>query len=180
MSKKLFVVSGPSGTGLGEVVSAIFRQRDDVCAVTPVTARKRKAGEQDGVGFFFFDLEQWNAKKETGDLLETTEFAGNDYGTSREQVEKALTAGKHVLLNLSVERAAQIKTNMPQAVCVYMEPSDPVLRERIGKISRNALEASVRLETAQKQRSLSGFCDARICTDDLDAAARELSALMDR
>ena len=180
MCKKLFVVSGPSGTGIGEIVTAVFQRRQDVCAVTPVTARKMKAGEKDGVGFFFFDLEQWSAKKEAGDLLETTEFAGNDYGTSRALVEKALEAGKHVLLNLSVERAAQVKRNMPQAVCAYLEPSEAVLKERIGKISRNGLEASVRMEEAEKQRALSGFCDVHIPTDNLEAAAEELLALMDR
>ena len=127
---KLTVLSGPSGAGLGEIVTALFARRKDLCAVTPVTARKMKAGEVDGVGFYFYDLEGWNALKESGDLLEATEFAGNDYGTSRRLVEEQLAAGRHVLLNLSVERAAQVKHNMPGAVCVYIEPSPAVLRER--------------------------------------------------
>ena len=87
MREKLIVISGPSGAGIGEIVAALFARREDLAPVVPVTARKMKAGERDGVGFFFFDLEGWNAMKEAGDLLETTEFAGNDYGTSRKLVE---------------------------------------------------------------------------------------------
>ena len=178
MSKKLYVVSGPSGAGIRDIVAAVFAAREDVCAVTPVTARKMKEGEVDGVGFFFYDLEGWNALKESGDLLECTEFAGNDYGTSRRLVEEKLNAGKHVLLNLEVDRAAQIKENMPEAVCVYVEPSPAVLRARYEAIARSPFEVPVRLETADKQRAISDFCDARIASDDLSAAADELSALI--
>ncbi len=178
MSKKLYVVSGPSGAGIRDIVASVFSAREDLCAVTPVTARKMKPGELDGVGFFFFDLDGWNALKESGDLLECTEFAGNDYGTSRRLVQEKLASGKHVLLTLEVERAAQLKANMPEAVCVYVEPSPAVLRARYEAISRSPFEVPVRLETADKQRALSDFCDARIESDDLNAAAAALSALI--
>ena len=53
---KLYVLSGPSGAGLGEIVTALFARRKDLCTVTPITARKMKAGEVDGEGFYFYDL----------------------------------------------------------------------------------------------------------------------------
>ena len=80
MRKTLFVVSGPSGAGIPDILAAIYARREDVCAVTPVTARKMKPGEQNGVGFWFYDLEGWQALQESGDLLESTVLAGNDYG----------------------------------------------------------------------------------------------------
>lgn len=180
MGKKLFVISGPSGAGIGDIMAAVFAQREDVCAATPVTARKMKAGERDGVGFYFYDLEGWSALKESGDLLEATEFAGNDYGTSRAQVEKCLNGGKNVLLDLEIERAAQLKKNMPEAVCVYVEPSPEELRRRYEAISRNWVELSVRMQTAERLSALSSFCDHRLNSDDPERATRELEALLDR
>lgn len=171
---KLLVLTGPSGAGLGEIVTALFARRSGLRSVTPVTARKRKNGEQDGVGFYFYDLEGWNALRESGDLLEATEFAGNDYGTSRRLVLEQLEAGHDVLLNLPVERAAQLKKNMPEALCAYVEPSEPVLEQRYRAIARSEFELRVRLEQAEKERALSGFCDLRVNSDDLDAAAGEL------
>lgn len=171
---KLTVLSGPSGAGLGEIVAALFARQPSLCAVTPVTARKMKAGEVDGVGFYFYDLEGWNALKESGDLLETTEFAGNDYGTSRKLVMAALEQGRDVLLNLPVERAKQLKANMPEAVCLYVEPSEAVLKARYEAIARSRFELSVRLEQAEKERALSSFCDKRICSDDADKAVEEI------
>ena len=157
MSKKLFVVTGPSGAGIGDVLSAVFVRRSDLATVTPLTARKKKEGEQDGVEFFFYELEEWNALKAAGDLLETTEFAGNDYGTSRKLVEEQLAAGRNVLLNLSVERAAQIKRSMPEAVCVYIAPSPEVLCERCRRVDEE--EGSHAGELKCYEAVAAGFVD---------------------
>ncbi len=180
MSKKLFVLSGPSGAGIREIAAAAFAAREDLGTVVPVTARKMKADEKDGVGFFFYDLDGWNELKASGDLLEATEFAGNDYGTSRKLVSQALAGGKNVLLTLELERAAQLKQNMPEAVCVYIAPSPAVLEERYRASARHAIELDVRLREAGRLNALSTFCDARINSDDEKTALRELLALIDR
>ena len=176
---KLFVISGPSGTGAADIIAEIFAEREDVSSVMPITARKMKAGETDGVGFRFFDLDGWNELKESGDLLEQTVFAGNDYGTSRKLVEEKLKAGKSVMLSIETARARQIKQNMPEAVCVYMSPSEGVLREIYEKSARNWVEVNVRMEMAQAQEKLADFADARICLDDPACAKKELLKLID-
>ena len=177
---KLFVISGPSGAGLREIVGAVLDSRQDIGSVVPVTARKKKAGERDGVGFWFYDLDAWKAMRESGELLETTEFAGNDYGTSRRLVQEALAAGRHVLLHLDVDRAAQIKAHMPEAVCVYVAPSEAVLRERYEALARSPFELKIRLQEAQKQREASAFCDAFVCSDDPAQALAELEEVLER
>ena len=117
--------------------------------------------------------------KASGDLLETTEFAGNDYGTSRKLVEEQFARGRSVLMERELDRAAQIKAHMSEAVCVYAEPSPAVLEERLRAASRSELELSLRLQTAARLRAQSDFCDLRVCSDDLDAAVREIESLLD-
>ena len=164
---KVFVVSGPSGAGLKEILGKVLEQRQDIGYVIPVTARKMKAGEENGQGFYFYDLE-------------ATEFAGNDYGTSRRLVEEQLKAGKNVLLNLEIDRAAQLKANMPEAVCVYMEPADPaILRARYEAAARSPYEVPVRMEQAEKQRQKAGFCNRVIPTDEPEQAVQALNTLLD-
>ena len=119
--------------------------------------------------------------KESGDLLEATELAGNDYGTSRRLVKEALQSGKHVLLMLEPERAAQVKRNMPEAFCLYVEPADPAqLRARYAKTARNSYELTARMELAAEQRAESGYCDMRIDSTDPAAAVRAIRELIDR
>ena len=178
MSAKLIVISGPSGAGIGEVITALFARSARLVPVVPVTARKMKEGEKDGVGFYFFELEGWEAMKASGDLIETTEFAGNDYGTSRKLVEEQLAQGKSVLMERELDRAAQIKRSMPEAICVYVEPSPSVLEQRLKAISRSALELNLRLQTAERLRAQSSFCDAHVCSDDIAAAVRAIEGLL--
>lgn len=178
---KLIVITGPFGAGLKNIVAEILDNRTDLTTVTPVTARKMKDGEQNGVSFFFYDLDGWTAMKESGDLLEATELAGNDYGTSRTLVKDALRGGKHVLLMLEPERAAQVKQNMPEACCLYVEPSDPKeLRARYSMSARNSYELTARMELASEQRAVSGYCDFRIDSSDPAEAVREIQKLIDR
>ena len=176
---RVFVISGPSGAGLSGIVAAVVDGRSDIGRVVPVTARKRKDGEVNGEGFWFFELEQWEEMKAKGDLLECTEFAGNDYGTSRRLVNEQLDAGKNVVLVLETERAAMLNKNMPEAICVYMEPSDPaILRSIYEKTARSPVEVDVRMRHADEQRRISLFCDKRIFTDDPEQAAAELNTLI--
>lgn len=179
MTPKLIVVSGPSAVGIGEIVAALFARVPGLVPVVPVTARKMKEGERDGVGFFFFELEGWEEMKRSGDLLETTEFAGNDYGTSRKLVEEQFAQGNSVLMERELDRAAQIKRSMPEAICVYVEPSEKVLEERLKAVSRSTLELSLRLQTAERLRAASSFCDRQVCSDDIEAAIREIESLLD-
>ena len=182
MSKnpKLVVVTGPSGAGLSGIVEKLFASRDDITTVVPVTARKMKEGEADGVGFHFFDLEGWNTLKESGDLLEETEFAGNDYGTSRKLVNEKLAEGYHVLLTVEPERAAQIKRHMPEAIVIYVEPANPEqLRARYAETARNSFELTARMELAREQREQSGFCDKRIDSADLPEAVATLKQMIE-
>ena len=181
MNPKLIVITGPSGAGIPELVEALISSRKDLTTVTPVTSRKMKEGEQDGIGFFCYDLEGWNAMKESGDLLETTELAGNDYGTSRRLVTAAMQTGKNVLLSVEPERAVQVKKNMPEAYCIYVEPADTEqLRKRYACHARNSYELSARMSLAKEQRENSEFCDARVDSTDLPKAERDLGELIDR
>ena len=180
-NRKLIVVTGPFGAGLKDIVADVLERRSDLAAVTPITARKMKDGEKDGDQFYFYDLEGWNELKETGDLLEATELAGNDYGTSRRLVREILQSGKHVLLSVEPERAAQVKRNMPEAFCVYVEPADPErLRTRYAQSARNSFELTARMELAREQREQSGYCDARVDSTDLKTAEQKLEKLIDQ
>ena len=68
---------------------------------------------------------------------------------------------------------------MPAAVCVYVEPSQEVLRERFCQIARSEFEVMVRMAVAERQRANAGFCDAFVNSDDISEAAAALNALID-
>ena len=70
---------------------------------------------------------------------------------------------------------------MPEAVCVFMAPSDDaILRARYEKTARSPFEVSARMDAAAREKQAADFSDRTIYTDDADEAAKELNALLDQ
>lgn len=177
---KLIVLSGPSGAGKSTVVNLAMKDRDDFCFSTSVTTRKPREGEIDGREYFFVDLETFDEMVKNGELLEHAEYVANNYGTPRKYVEDKLESGINVILDIEVQGARQVKSNMPDAVMVFIiPPSLEELRRRLenrGTETKRAVEA--RLLRAQEECREADFYDYLIINDDAEKAAEELKSII--
>ena len=124
---KLLVLSGPSGCGKGTVLRALMAGREDMMFSVSATTRAPRPGEVNGREYYFVSRERFAEMVEQGELLEHAEFVGNCYGTPRAPVLEQLEKGRHVLLDIEVQGAAQVKKAMPEAVTVFLSP--PSLKE---------------------------------------------------
>ena len=129
---RLVVVSGPSGVGKGTVLKYVT-SRDDFVYSVSATTRKPREGEKDGVNYFFISRDRFEEMITGGELIEYAEYNGNYYGTPRAFVEKMLSAGKNVILEIEVRGAMQVKKVMPDATFIFIAPE-----------SREILEARLR------------------------------------
>jgi guanylate kinase len=110
----LIVLSGPSGVGKGTVRKAIFENKDlDLQYSISMTTRKPREGEVNGVDYFFTTKEDFKKRIEENKFLEWAEFVGNYYGTPIEYVEKTLSEGKDIFLEIEVQGALQVKKAFP-------------------------------------------------------------------
>ena len=80
------------------------------------TTRPPRPGEADGVDYHFVDKRTFEAKVESGEILEWAEYGGNLYGTLRSAVQPILDAGQNVILDIENEGAKQIRESYPQAL----------------------------------------------------------------
>ncbi len=129
---RLVVVSGPSGVGKGTVLKHVL-ERDDFVYSVSATTRSPREGEVDGVNYFFISKEKFEKMIAGGELIEYAEYNGNYYGTPKFFVEKMLSEGKNVILEIEVKGAMQVKKVMPDATFVFIAPE-----------SREILEARLR------------------------------------
>ena len=118
----VFIISGPAGSGKGTVVSEILaRDGGYICAVS-ATSRPILKGEQDGVNYHYITREAFEEKIANGGVLEYTEYCGNYYGTLVSEFERAEQLGKHLILEIEVDGATQIKKKYPDAVLIMVVP----------------------------------------------------------
>ncbi|MGB9803015.1 guanylate kinase [Desulfofundulus sp.] len=128
----LMVLSGPSGAGKGTVCRALLEKQPGIHLSISATTRKPRAGEVDGVNYFFVSREKFQRMIDAGELLEWAEIYGNYYGTPLKSVEENLARGEDVLLEIDVQGGLQVKRKFPSAVLVFLlPPSRAALVERL-------------------------------------------------
>jgi guanylate kinase len=176
----LLVVSSPSGGGK----TTVIRHTIDRLAAHDLTAhfsvshttRAPRSSEVEGRDYYFVDRATFERMASAGAFLEWAEYAGNLYGTSRQEVLGRLEAAQDVFLDIEVQGATQIKTSLPDAVRVFIyPPSFAVLGERLLLRRQDSPEAiRQRLRWAARELSVAGEFDYAIINDRLDDSVEAL------
>ena len=179
MSRKgnLFVISGPSGAGKGTLVARLLEMVPDTWVSVSCTNRSPRAGELEGVHYYFKTRDEFMGLAENGGLLEWAEYSGNCYGTPRQVVEQRMAEGAQVILEIDMQGGFQIRQKLPQAHLVFIEPpSMEVLEARLrGRGTETEEAISARLEAARLELSRKMEYDYLLVNDDLDVAAQKLA-----
>lgn len=176
----LIVISGPSGAGKSTVVSRAMTFRNDICFSTSVTTRKPRPGEVDGVDYFFIDQSRFDEMVRNNELLEHAVYVSNSYGTPAKFVDEQLEKGMNVILDIEIQGAAQVHSNKPEAVMIFIiPPSIDELRKRLtGRGTENEETIEARIQRAIQECREADFYDYIIINDDLDKASEDLSSIM--
>ena len=173
----LFVISGPSGAGKGTLVAKLLQLVPDTWVSVSATTRNPREGEIDGVHYHFLTREQFDDLVAHDGFLEWATYSGNSYGTLRSSVESHINAGEQVILEIEVQGAAQIKSKIPTAHLIFIEPpSLEILEQRLrGRGTESEEDVNKRLSTAQMELSRKNEYDYVLVNDDLARAAGELA-----
>lgn len=176
----LFIISAPSGTGKGTIVSEILKSDPNIYFSVSATTRAPREGEKDGVNYFFITREEFLGLIETGGMLEHTEFCGNLYGTPKKAVYDKLDSGRDVLLEIETVGAMNVKAACPEAVSIFiLPPSLYELRRRLEKRGTDPEEVIARrIAEARAEIEKSRFYDFVVMNDDLESAINDVKSVM--
>jgi guanylate kinase len=146
----MLVLSSPSGAGKSTIARALLEREEKLKLSVSLTTRPPRPGEVDGKDYFFVTEEEYQARVESGDLLEHAEVFGNFYGTPRSLVEKHLAVGEDVLFDIDWQGTQQLRESArDDLVSIFILPpsieelesrltgrgqdSDEVVRQRMAK-----------------------------------------------
>ncbi len=176
----LIVLSGPSGVGKGTVCSALRHIAPELVYSVSATTRAPRAGEQDGVNYFYKSREQFQSMIEQDELLEWAEYVGNYYGTPRSFVADTIRGGRDIILEIEVQGALQVKERFPEGIFIFLLP--PSLEELKQRIVMRGTETedtiSSRLAVASEELSLLEHYDYAVVNDEIELACARIQAII--
>lgn len=174
------VLAGPSGGGKTTVRSGLVRRRSDILFSVSATTRAPRPGEIDGTDYQFLGRREFESLIEAGDLLEWAEVHGELYGTPRENLRQAWDGAAHLLLDIDVQGAEQVRTVQPDAVTIFLLPPDyESLVERLrGRGSEDMGTFRRRMRTALSEIEEVERFDYVVVNDDLDNALGAVEAIV--
>ena len=148
------IVSGPSGVGKDTVISSLCRVATDPerYFVVTCTTRPRRQYEVDGQHYHFLSVDEFARRRDAGGFLESNLVHGHWYGTPRDQVRAALTAGRDAILKIDVQGAAVVKQKVPDALLVFLVP--PSLEDLFSRLQSRASETAYELDIRQRNAAL--------------------------
>jgi guanylate kinase len=177
----MLVLSSPSGAGKTTLSRKLLDKDRSVELSVSVTTRPMRSGEVDGRDYRFIDRARFDAMVRGGELLEWAEVFDHCYGTPREPVQAALSAGRDVLFDIDWQGTQQLREKVPtDLVSVFVLP--PSVSELERRLQARALDPDDvikrRMAKASDEMSHWAEYDYVVINRDIDKAFSEVCAIL--
>lgn len=174
------IVSGPSGSGKSTLVQKILELPNTMLSVS-YTTRQPRPTESEGKWYNFVTQSEFQRMIDSGEFLEHARvFGRNWYGTPRRWLQEAWERQVDLILEIDVQGAKQVRSQIPGAVAVFiLPPSVDKLADRLrdrGQDSED--EIAPRLERARQELQCFADYEYAVVNDDLDRAGRDVQAIV--
>jgi guanylate kinase len=173
-SGKMVIVAAPSGAGKTTIVRHLLSVFPRLAFSISACSRAKRKGERDGEDYYFLSVDQFKEKIKKNEFLEWEEvYPDSYYGTLRSEVERLWEAGRHVIFDIDVKGAVNLKKYFPErSITIFIQPpSVQALEERLRE--RNTESPGLleqRISKAKEELSYADKFDKIILNVDLKRA----------
>lgn len=175
----LTVISGFSGAGKGTLMKVLLEKYEYSLSIS-ATTRKPRAGEKNGIEYFFLTREEFESMIQRKQLIEWAEYVGNYYGTPKNYVEEQLTKGKNVILEIEIQGALQVKKMFPEALLLFVTPPtvEELKKRLVGRGTEDIDTIEKRMLRAREESIYIEQYDYLVINDNLDKCVEDTNTII--
>lgn len=177
-SGKAIIFSAPSGSGKTTLVKHLLQHVPNLgFSISACTRDKRGRHEVHGRDYYFLSIEEFKKKIDEDAFVEWEEvYAGNFYGTLKDEIQRIWDQGKAVIFDVDVKGGLALKKYFgDKALAIFVKvPSLEVLAERLNDRGTESDESlSRRIYKAKFEMTFESQFDVSILNDDFERSAAE-------
>jgi guanylate kinase len=187
-SPLLVLISAPSGGGKTTLCQQLLAARSQMTRAVTCTTRPPRAGERDGLDYYFLDAGSFLKRVQAGNFLEHATVYGNSYGILKAEVLGKLRQGKDVLLNVDVQGAATIREKAQEdaelkraLISVFLTPPSMEIVE--GRLRRRGTDSEAviqkRLSVARQEIAQWKNFDYLLLSSSIEEDLRRMLAIVE-
>lgn len=175
--EKLIIITAPSGAGKTSITRFLLDKYPLLSFSVSAATRSPRAGEEDGVQYYFMSEQAFSDKIEANEFVEwEMVYEGNYYGTLKSELKRIWNEGRVPVLDIDVKGAIHIQQQFSHnCLSIFIEPPTvEELRKRLeSRGSETAESLATRLNKASYEMSFSHHFNKTIINHHLAEACAE-------
>ncbi len=175
------ILSSPSGGGKTTIAHKLLAMRRDVGYSVSATTRPPRDGEVDGRDYHFRSLKDFKRGQAAGEFAESAEVHGHLYGTLRAEVDRVLSSGRHVIMDIDVQGTRQFVAAFPDSVLIFiLPPSAEALIARLeARKTEDPKSLIRRFRSAKDELKAIDLYQYVVVNDEVDSAVAAISTIIE-
>lgn len=173
---KMFIFTAPSGAGKTTIVRHLLKQYDFLDFSVSATTREKRVHEVDGKDYYFLTREEFDRRIENDEFVEWENVYEDKYGTLKSEVERVWELGKHIVFDIEVKGATNIKKMYgDRCKAIFIKPpSLEILIERLkNRNTESASSLRKRIARVKREMTYQNTFDEVLVNDMLEVALKE-------
>ena len=181
---KVFVISGPGGSGKTTIIEQIFlreRIKKEFIKGITITTRKKRPQEKEGKDYFFIEEEEFLRLKKRKFFLESQKILENYYGTPKILYALAKREGKSLVLCIDVKGGMCLKkdSKLKKVTTIFLAgPSEKELYRRMKNRDEKKEIIQRRVKLGKEEVQVSKNYDYLVTNRNIEDTLKELEVII--
>ena len=173
----IVVLVGPSGSGKSKIATRFLKKTDRFEKLVSYTTNDPTAVEMNS-WYNYVSLETFREMCESGEMFQSTMYAGHGYGSRKSDVEAILSKGKHVMATMDICGAMTLKTYFPNVTTIYIQRERKALLRSILRKNSSIEDKIDRIIAVEPESKNAEICDYVIEFDRYENAVQQLHNIL--
>ena len=175
----IVVLVGPSGSGKSKIATKVLSQTDKFEKLVSYTTKDPTAVEENQ-WYNYVSVDTFRQMCDSGEMFQSTMYAGHGYGSRKQDVQSILDSGKYVLTTMDICGAMSLKTHFKNVITIYIKREKKALMNSILRKNSSIEDKVNRLIAIESERQNAEICDYLVQFDSYDDAAAQILNILNQ